>query len=1818
MKSSAIVPLFKPSLFLGALTLVSVSQAADIDFDNDSGDGNWNTPSNWVGNTLPNTGDRVFIGNTVTPPVTISINNALTNDTITELGLGRGLNGTCTINHSAGTLSTTSWLNIGQGFGGGNTTGIYNLSGGSVTKLAGSFGHNILGAFSQGRGELHISGTGSWNILDADGDTRIGGELLGASNTVGIITVTGSGSFNNVGKVYVGYAGQGSVEVSGSGSFTAGELFLGNYGTSNGLLKIIGSSATVSSAQDFDVLAGGHTLEWVADASGVSPISVTGTVTLNNVSLIADLAAFSDNTPVILIQNDGTGAVVGTFNGLPEGAAVGSRLITYSGGDGNDVALVEFTPVVNASAPSFNFQNPVVVSEHPFPIQVDIANFITSYQGNPILRYNRYGNQSTNLGIFTGTPNIANNGTLSFTPRPGVNGTATFAFDAQDNSGGEGAYTAIQYVTITVTPLNYPPTFSGIGDQSSLDSDGAQSIANFITGFSTNDVEQSLVGYSVTNDNTALFATQPTISNNGTLTYTPAAGNYGTANVTVTATDNGADNNVSSTYQFVITVDVDSPVHYVSSTGSNTFPFHTPATAAHTIQDAVDAAEAGDIVQVANGSYNTGGRAAPGENLANRVVIDRAITVRSENGAATTTITGAFGTGADAPLGTDAVRGVRLSGGATLEGFTISGGSTIHFFPTPPQDGRGGGVFISGMGSVINCHITSCHSSREGAGIANNGAPGAVIRGTTIENNSTLFTLFGGNSGGGFHLANATVENCTVLGNSHASTGSRGGGGYLSGTSILTGTTFFGNNAANGAGVFLMGQSGMSDCTFINNTATGSGGGAYFDDNSSPVMPVSISGCVFNSNVAQSGNGGGIYAIDVKPTLAYTKVQGNQAGGNGGGIFIPESGNLDHCLVTGNSSGSLGGGAFMGWGDVSSSTFSGNKAGNNGGAIAASSAVSTVACLNTIIFANQANGDTTTRSASIHQDRNGFLSFQNCLVGNSGGSSAWGFGSNYLDLGANIDVDPVFLTPINPSAAPTNDGDFHLDPNNSPALDAGDRGSLPLGVLDLDESPRIRGVNIDLGVYENNITNLWIGVSGSDWASPPNWADGVPGDFEELYFSDLAASFQVDLDGPRTADAINIESDQAFTFNNPFLNIRRFLGAEGTTTHQINSRVSLHDDNKWRVGNGTILQANGLITDGGTNRSLTKSGNGRLELAGANDFGGGLNLEGGSVALLNDLAAGTGPITATLASPEQLQANFNNGPDFLTFSQDGFSLSYNDGDAHFNGPNELTRTFLRTVKGDFNNTDFVSEVTVTVVNGGVAYFGLGDGSRVSPTYEPTTSPQVFARLQPSDLGSGDLLISDDGVAIDPATSGEVGTGTHRVRMTYDRASNQLTFAIQQNDTGGTFSPTTTFDPIDCSDNAFTDSNSRIFFGGNKGVRFDDLTILSSEDVIVDIDYGNNVVIDNSVVLQRETINGQVSPKAIFPIEVSANQSVTQAGAISETSDPFTLRFHGGGNLTLGGQNTYTGGTLVEDGRLIVTGTTGSGPLEFRGGGTLMGTGSIAGSLKTDSRIGIQPGTMSTLTGTLTFESPLEASPLVYVYQFNGASHDQIVVKGNLNLSNSQLIIGRVQSGLNQPAYIIAKYETLSSQFASTLFVPSDYTIDYTFNDGTSTNNIALVRNTITSFDRWAIMSGLTFGINAGFTDDPNGDGITNLQHFAMATDPLGSGGTEGKQRVSIDSIEGSDHFTITLPVRAGAVFTNFPAPSATIDGVTYAIQGTNDLNSWDVELASVTPALADNLPALGDLDGDGNPDWEYHTFRFVEPATPNDNSFSRIKISPTP
>ena len=97
-------------------------------------------------------------------------------------------------------------------------------------------------------------------------------------------------------------------------------------------------------------------------------------------------------------------------------------------------------------------------------------------------------------------------------------------------------------------------------------------------------------------------------------------------------------------------------------------PFTNRTEAATSIQDAVDVAITGDTILVADGAYASGG--SGGVYGSNRVVVTKAVVVRSENGPSMTSIVGI------GQLGANAMRCVLMDNGAILDGFTLTNGAS--------------------------------------------------------------------------------------------------------------------------------------------------------------------------------------------------------------------------------------------------------------------------------------------------------------------------------------------------------------------------------------------------------------------------------------------------------------------------------------------------------------------------------------------------------------------------------------------------------------------------------------------------------------------------------------------------------------------------------------------------------------------------------------------------------------------------------------------------------------------------------------------------------------------------------------------------------------------------------------------------------------------------------------------------------------------------------------------------------------------------------------------------------------------------------------
>ena len=157
--------------------------------------------------------------------------------------------------------------------------------------------------------------------------------------------------------------------------------------------------------------------------------------------------------------------------------------------------------------------------------------------------------------------------------------------------------------------------------------------------------------------------------------------------VRLTAYNDSHSEGVSTTRTIHVWAQDAPVVYHVNQANPNpVFPYTNWASAATTIQDAIDAAPPGGlgtVVLVTNGIYATGGRAVAG-TMTNRVAVDKPLTLLSVNGPNFTIIQGRQAPGGG--NGDGAIRCVYLTNGAVLSGFTLTNGAT-----------RGWGTGIGGV-----------------------------------------------------------------------------------------------------------------------------------------------------------------------------------------------------------------------------------------------------------------------------------------------------------------------------------------------------------------------------------------------------------------------------------------------------------------------------------------------------------------------------------------------------------------------------------------------------------------------------------------------------------------------------------------------------------------------------------------------------------------------------------------------------------------------------------------------------------------------------------------------------------------------------------------------------------------------------------------------------------------------------------------------------------------------------------------------------------------------------------------------------------------
>jgi hypothetical protein len=294
---------------------------------------------------------------------------------------------------------------------------------------------------------------------------------------------------------------------------------------------------------------------------------------------------------------------------------------------------------------------------------------------------------------------------------------------------------------------------------------------------------------------------------------------------------------LTAVFSLLLTINATASVLYVDLSCTNpTPPFTNWITAATNIQDAVDAALAGDEVVVTNGVYNIGGRAVDGL-ITNRVVLDKALTLQSVNGSGVTIIQGAYDpTSTNGPA---AVRCVWMTNNALLSGFTLRGGATAA--GARPQDNSmmGGGVWASSTSATVDhCLVVSNCASYAGGGAYQ----ATLINCQVVANRSLGCSGCSINAGFGGGAGYCNLRNCVITGN--VTPVSVGGGTYYCN---LTNCALQGNSAWINGGAAAYGS-------LVNSTLSSNSSALYGGSTGGAAYLANLTNCILWGNFVPSSS----------------------------------------------------------------------------------------------------------------------------------------------------------------------------------------------------------------------------------------------------------------------------------------------------------------------------------------------------------------------------------------------------------------------------------------------------------------------------------------------------------------------------------------------------------------------------------------------------------------------------------------------------------------------------------------------------------------------------------------------------------------------------------------------------------------------------------------------------------------------------------------------------------------------------------------------------------------------------------------------------
>jgi hypothetical protein len=670
---------------------------------------------------------------------------------------------------------------------------------------------------------------------------------------------------------------------------------------------------------------------WATAISDGDNPSVTQTLTFNitnntNPSLFSAGPAISP-----------TGTL--TYTLAPDAFGEATLTITLSDNGSNTAPNVNtsapqtFKITVNAvnDAPSFTAGGNQTVNEDAGAQSVTWATGISAgpNESSQVLSFLVSNN---NNGLFSAQPAISAGGTLTYTPAPNANGSATVSVTLKDDGGtanGGVDSTGPVTFTITVNPVNDPPVvsaapgpFSAIGNVRIQIPDGANDLLANASDLA--DGGGTTLTVNAASINSTNGGTVSVNQGTGQFSYNPPPGFTGADAFTYQVCDNGVGLPASACTAVTVTVNVSGMIWFVDVSdpvaggdGRLTNPFNCLVGAG--CFDAVAADEAGDAIFIAEGNYTCG-----------LTLFNTEVVLGDGASSDPATILGLtvppFSDALPPFSGTDPV--LNNPGGSCL---TLAQNNTIRGLTIGNTNATGSDVVGTNFGT-----LTMTETTLNGTGQALNLATGTLavtldgMSSTSGVNNVSLTNVAGASTLGGGVLSGATGTAFNVDGGTGTfsysgtitqanvaqrpvSVANKTGGSVTFSGAITanTGPTLpLGIALTNNTGATITFQGGLTLNTGANAAFTATGGGTVNVCDENPCNPAAT-GALVNTLTTTTGT-----ALNVaNTTIGANKLEFRSISSNGGsnnGIILNTTGSTGGLTVTGDGANTAVGGNSSG------------------------------------------------------------------------------------------------------------------------------------------------------------------------------------------------------------------------------------------------------------------------------------------------------------------------------------------------------------------------------------------------------------------------------------------------------------------------------------------------------------------------------------------------------------------------------------------------------------------------------------------------------------------------------------------------------------------------------------------------------------------------------------------------------------------------------------------------------------------------------------------------------------------------------------------